>query len=130
MTFTTPWGTLFYQFIPFGLKNTGATYQHAMTTIFHDLIHVIMEDYVDDILGKSKTRESHIDVLTTIFARLEKYKVYLNPRKCVFGVKSRELLGYIVSRRGIEVDPTKVKAIINMPPPTTLKQLRSFQGKL
>ncbi|WP_141225155.1 reverse transcriptase family protein, partial [Listeria monocytogenes] len=65
MTFTTPWETFCYQDMPFGLKNAGATYQCAMTTIFHDLLHVIMEDYVDDILGKSKTRESHIDVLTT-----------------------------------------------------------------
>jgi hypothetical protein len=53
--------------MPFGLKNAGATYQRAMTTIFHDLLHVIMEDYVDDLLGKSKTRESHIPILTTIF---------------------------------------------------------------
>ena len=89
-----------------------------------------MEDYVDNILGKSKTRESHIDVLTTIFERLEKYKVHLNPKKCVFGIKLGKLLGYIVSRRGIKVDPTKVKAIMDMPPPTTLKQLYSFQGKL
>lgn len=130
MAFTTPWGTFCYQVIPFGLKNFSATYQCTMTTIFHDLLHVIMEDYVDDILGKSKTRESHIDVLTTIFDRLEKYKVCLKPKTCVFGVKSGKLLGYIVSRRGIEVDPAKVKAIMNMPPPTTLKQLHSFQGKL
>ena len=59
MTFTTPWGTFYYQVMPFGLKNASATYQHVMTTIFHDLLHVIMEDYVDDLLGKSKTRESH-----------------------------------------------------------------------
>ena len=89
-----------------------------------------MEDYFDDILVKSKTCESHIDVLTTIFERLEKYKVRLNPKKCVFGVKSGKLLGYIVSRRGIEVDLAKLKAIMDMSPPTTLKQLQSFQGKL
>lgn len=86
MTFTTPWGTFCYQVIPFGLKNAGTTYQDAMTTIFHDLLHVIMEDYVDDILRKSKTQDSHIAALTTIFERLEKYKVLLNPKKCVFGV--------------------------------------------
>ena len=74
-----------------------------------------MEDYVDDILEKSKTCDSHIDVLTTIFERLEEYKVCFNPKKCVFGVKSSKLLGYIVSRRGIEVDPSKVKAIMKMP---------------
>ena len=83
----------------------------AMTTIFHDLLHVIMDDYVDGILGKSKRHDSHIDVLTTIFERLEKYKVCLNPKKCVFGVKSGKLLGHIVSRRGIQVAPAKVKSI-------------------
>ena len=130
MEFTTPRGTFFYQVMPFGLKNVSATYQCAIITIFHDLLHVIKGDYVDDILGKSKTRESHIDVLTTTFERLEKYKVCLIPKKCVFGVKSGNLLGYIVSRRCIEVALTKVKAIMEMPPPTTLKQLHSFQGKL
>ena len=91
MTFTTPWGAFCYQVMPFGLKNAGATYQRAMTTIFHDLLHIIMEDYVDEILGKYKAHDSHIDVLTTIFERLEKYKLHLNPKKCVFGVKPGKL---------------------------------------
>lgn len=55
--FTTPWGTFYYQVIPFGLKNIDTTYQRVMTIILHDIIHIIMEDYVDDLLGKSKTRE-------------------------------------------------------------------------
>ena len=66
MAFTTPWGTFCYQVMPFVLKNVSTTCQCTMTTIFHDLLHVIMEDYVYDILGKSKTNESHIDVITTI----------------------------------------------------------------
>ncbi|KAH9306976.1 hypothetical protein KI387_011380, partial [Taxus chinensis] len=57
--FTTPWGTFCYQIMPFGLKNVGETYQRVMIVIFHYIIHDIMEDYVDDILGKSKTREDH-----------------------------------------------------------------------
>ena len=56
--------------------------------------------------------------------------MFLNPKKCVLGVKLGKLLSYIVSRRGIEVDPTKVKDIMEMPPPTTLKQICNFQGKL
>lgn len=130
MTFTTPWGTFCYQVMSFGLKNVSTTYQCAMTTIFHDLLHVIMEYYVDDILGKSKAHNFHIVFLTSIFKRLEKCKVFLNPKKCVFGVQLGKLLGYIVSRRGIEVSPTKVKVIMEMPPPTTLKQLHNFQGQL
>lgn len=99
-----------------------------MTTIFHDLLHVIMEDYVDDILEKSKTCDSHIAILTSIFERFEKLKVFLNPKKCVFGVQFRKFLGYIVSRRSIEIDPTKIKSIMEMHPPTTSKQLHNFQG--
>lgn len=92
-----------------------------MRTIFHDLLHKVMEDYVDDLLGKSNTRQEHIPILRKIFERLEKYKLLLNPKKCAFGVTLRKLLGFIVSCRGIEVDPTKVKSIMEMPPPKTLR---------
>ena len=116
--------------MPFGLKNAGATYQRAMTYIFHDIIHTILEDYVDDILGKSKHRSEHLDVLTIIFDHLLQYCVRLQPKKCVFGVLSGKLLGFIVSLHVIEVDLAKFKSILEMPPPTNLKQLRSLQGKL
>lgn len=82
--------------MPFGLKNASATYQRAMTTIFHEMMHKLMEDYVDDLLAKSLTRKDHLKVLYTIFKRLEEYKVRLNPKKCVFDVTSGKLLGYIV----------------------------------
>lgn len=116
-TFTTPWGTFCYNMMPFGLKNARATYQRAMTTIFHDLIHSILEDYVDDILVKSHTFMDHLVDLEKVFDRLAKYNLMLNPKKCVFGVTSGKLLGFIVSKRGIEIDPKKVKAILDMPPP-------------
>lgn len=127
-TFTCPWGTYCWNVMPFGLKNARATYQRAMTTIFHDMMHTIKEDYVDDLLAKSLTREGHLDILERIFDRLEQYHVRLNPKKCVFGVTSGKLLGYIVSSKGIEVDPAKVKAIMDMPPPTNISQLRTLQG--
>ena len=116
--------------IPFGLKNAGETYQRAMTVIFHDLIHKILEDYVDDILVKSLNALDLLSHLEEVFNRLAEYRLMLNPKKCVFGVTSRKLLGFIVSRRGIEIDPKKVKAIMDMPPPRTLRNLRSLQGKL
>ncbi|GLJ30588.1 hypothetical protein SUGI_0605680 [Cryptomeria japonica] len=118
--FTCPWGTYCWNVMPFGLKNARATYQRAMTTIFHDMMHTIMEDYVDDLLAKSLTREGHLEILEKIFDRLEQYHVRLNPKKCVFGVTSGKLLGYIVSSKGIEVDPAKVKAIMDMPPPKNI----------
>jgi hypothetical protein len=86
--------------MPFGLKNAGATYQRAMTTIFHDMMHTFMEDYVDDLLAKSYTRERHLEIL-------DKFNVRLNPKKYVFRVTSTKLLGYIVLEKGIEVDPDK-----------------------
>lgn len=116
--------------MPFGLKNVGATYQRAMTTICHDLMHVTVEDYVDDLLVKSIDKNTHLDILSVVFDRLEKYKVRLNPKKCVFGVTSGKHLGLIVSKRGIEADPTKVKAILEMQPPRNIIQLRSLQGRL
>lgn len=95
-TFTSPWGTFCWEVMTFGLKNTGATYQRAMTMIFHDMMHTFMEDYVDELLEKSFTREGHLEILDKIFTQLEKFNVRLNPKKCVFGVTSAKLLGYIV----------------------------------
>ncbi|GLJ17613.1 hypothetical protein SUGI_0306670 [Cryptomeria japonica] len=123
-TFTCPRGNFCWNVMPFGLKNAGATYQRAMTTIFHDLMHVTVEDYVDDLLGRSIDRDTHLDILSVIFDRLEKDKLR------VFGVTSGKLLGFIVSKRGIEADPTKVKAILEMQPPRNISQLRSLQGRL
>ena len=116
--------------MPFGLKNVGATYQWAMTTIFHDMMHIFMEDYVDEILTKSHSHEENIPILAKIFTHLEPFKVKLNPKKCAFGVKWGKLLGYIVLSKGIEVDPKKVQTIISMQPPKNLSQLHSLQGRL
>ena len=127
-TFTCPWGTYCWNIMPFGLKNAGATYQREMTTIFHDMIHTIMEDYVDDILEKSRSRKDHLQVLDRVFSMMEKYNVRLNLKKCAFGVTFEKLLRYIVSAKRIEVDPEKVKAIMEMPPLKNTSQLRSLQG--
>ena len=116
--------------MPFGIKNAGATYQREMTTIFHDYMHILVEDYVDDLLCKSQRWRDHLGILDQIFNRMEGYKLGLNPKKCVFGVVSGKLLGYIVSQRGIEIDPEKVKAILDMPPPNNLRKLRGLQGRL
>uniref|UniRef100_A0A2N9I3X6 RNA-directed DNA polymerase n=1 Tax=Fagus sylvatica TaxID=28930 RepID=A0A2N9I3X6_FAGSY len=103
--FITHWGTFVYDVMPFGLKNAGATYQRAMVTLFHDMIHHEIE-------------------------RLKKYQLRLNPNKCAFGVTSGKLLGFIVSGRGIEIDPAKVQAIRSMPAPKTEKEIRSFLGRI
>ena len=109
--FITEWGTYCYKVIPFGLKNTGVTYQKAVTTLFHNMMHKEVEVYVDDMMVKSETREGNFEALDKFLARIKRYNLRLNPKKCVFGVTSGKLLGHIVSERGIEVDPEKIKAI-------------------
>jgi hypothetical protein len=93
------------------------------------MIHEEMEVYVDDMIVKSGD-DNHLQNLQKVFDRLRKYRLKLNPSKCTFGVASGKLLGFIVSRRGIEVDPAKIRAILGMPPPRTEKEIRSFLGKL
>ena len=116
--------------MPFGLKNAGATYQRAMVALFHDMIHHEIEVYVDDMIARSQTEEEHLDHLKKLFVRLKEYKLKLNPNKCTFGVRSGKLLGFIVSNKGIKVDPAKVKAIQEMPAPRTEKEVRGFMGCL
>ena len=82
--------------MPFGLKNAGATYQHATTTLSHDLIHKEVEVYVDDMIVKSKDHEGHIPALRKFFERIQFHKLQLNPKKCTFSVTSGKLLGFMV----------------------------------
>ncbi|RVW18916.1 Retrovirus-related Pol polyprotein from transposon 17.6 [Vitis vinifera] len=126
----TEWGTYCYRVMPFGLKNAGATYQRAATTLFHDMMHRDVEVYVDDMIVKSRGRADHLDALERFFERIRKFRLRLNPKKCTFGVTSGKLLGHIVSERGIEVDPDKIKAILDMPAPKTEKEIRGFLGRL
>jgi len=129
-TFTTYWGTYAYDVMLFGLKNADATYQRAMVNLFHDMMHKEIEVYVDDMITKSCTSKDHLIDLRKLFKRLIKYKLRLNPNKCVFEANSRKLLCFIVSQRGIEVDPAKVQAIWDMLTPQTEKQIHSFLGNV
>jgi hypothetical protein len=128
--FVTHWGTFVYDVMPFDLKNVGATYQRAMVTLFHDMIHHEIEVYVDDMIAKSCTTQDHLTDLRKLFQRLKKYQLKLNPNKCAFGVTSRKLLGFIVNSSGTEIDPAKVQAIRSMPAPKTEKEIRSFLGRI
>jgi hypothetical protein len=126
--FICPWGTFAYRKLPFGLKNTGSTFQRAMSYAFHDIKHIV-QPYLDDLLAHSLRRVDHPTHLREIFVHCRFYRIRLNPHKCVFCVESGPLLGFIVSRHGIRVDPIKVEAILNLPPPSSLFQLQSLQGK-
>ena len=96
-SFITPWGTYCNKVMPFGLKNVDATYQHAATTLLHDLIYKVIEVYVDDMIVKSKNHEGHIPALQKFFEIIQFYKLRLNPKKCTFSVTSGKLLGLMVS---------------------------------
>ena len=101
-----------------------------MVTLFHDMRHKEIEVYVDDMIAKSQGEDEHIINLKKLFERLRKFQLKLNPIKCTFGVTSGKLLGFVVSKKGIEIDPDKVRAIQDLPPPRTQKEVRSFMGRL
>ena len=114
----------------FGLKNAGATYMRAMTTKFHDMILKEIEVYVDVVIIKSRESSDYLTYLRKFFDLLHRYNLKLSPAKCAFGVIAGKLLRFIVSRKGIELDPTKVKTIQELPPPRTKKEVMSFLGRL
>src|SRR3954463_6575709 len=97
--------------MPFGLKNAGATYQRLMQACLRDQIGRNVQVYVDDIVIKTYRAITLLGDLRETFATLNKYRIKLNPKKCVFGVPAGNLLGYMVSSRGIEANPEKVQAI-------------------
>ncbi|KAM1405500.1 hypothetical protein ACFX2F_000328 [Malus domestica] len=123
-------GAYEYLVMPFGLKNAGATYQRAMNAIFHDLIGQSMEVYIDDIVVKSKTEEQHLEDLRQALARMKIHKLKMNPKKCEFGVRAGNFLGFLVHQRGVEVDKNKSRAIMESPSPTNKVQLQRLLGKI
>ena len=116
--------------MPFGLKNVRATYQRMATALLHDMMHNEVEAYVDDMIVKSKDEGSHTINLRKFFESIKEYKLKLNPQKCTFGVIAGKLLGFLVSDRGIEVVPFKMKAILEMPPPKSVKEIMGSLGQL
>ena len=99
-----------------------------MSYAFHDIRHNV-QPYLDDLPAHSTKRQDHHTHLRDIFLRCRHYRIRLNPHKCVFCVESDRLLRFIVSQEGIHLDPLKVEAIVNLPPPASLHQLQSLQGK-
>uniref|UniRef100_A0A2N9HQ03 Uncharacterized protein n=1 Tax=Fagus sylvatica TaxID=28930 RepID=A0A2N9HQ03_FAGSY len=129
-SFITSRGLFCYKVMPFGLKNAGATYQRLMNRMFHDQIGRNVEVYVDDMLVKSKEEDGHLDDLRETFQTLRKYQMKLNPSKCAFGVYSGKFLGFMVSQRGIEANPDKIKAILEMQPPKSTKEVQRLTGRV
>ena len=121
-------GLFCYKVMPFGLKNVGATYQRLVNHMFRPQIGRNVEVYVDDMLVKSQNEEIHLDDLQETFDTLRQYNMKLNPNKCAFGVSSGKFLGFMVSHRGIEVNPDKIQAILDMKPSQNVKEVQSLIG--
>jgi hypothetical protein len=107
----------------FGLKNEGDTYQKCVHIILKNHIWRNVEAYIDDIVVKSEKHENLLNDLKETFDNLCKFKMMLNPKICVFRVSSGNLLGYMVSSRGIDANPKKVKVIKKLQPPRTRKKI-------
>ena len=108
----------------FGLKNARSMYQRMLTKMFKGQLGRNMEAYIDDMVVKSKTVEEHISNLTKTFETLRKHLLKLNASKCTFGVNSRKFQGYLVTNRGIEVNPDQIIALQNLKPLKSPKEVQ------
>ncbi|XP_072064544.1 uncharacterized protein [Arachis hypogaea] len=126
----TTWLSNVVMVMPFGLKNAGATYQRLMDKVFQQQIGRNMEVYVDDMVAKTPMQGSHCDDLVEIFRQLRAYNMRLNPDKCAFGVQGGKFLGFMLTSRGIEANPEKCRAVLNMTSPKTVKEVQQLAGRI
>jgi len=126
--FKTHHGHWEFRVMPFGLTNAPATFQAVMNTIFQPLLRKSVLVFVDDILIYSRTLEEHLALLQQVFEILEHHQLFFKKSKCSFAQQSLEYLGHVISAHGVATDPVKTQAIVSWPPPTNIKQLRSFLG--
>ncbi|GKE45120.1 reverse transcriptase domain-containing protein [Tanacetum coccineum] len=114
--------------MPFGLCNAPRTFQRCMVAIFHDMIEKTMKVFMDDFSVFEDLFSSCLSNLDMMLKRCEDTNLVLNWEKCHFMVKEGIVLGHKISKSGIEVDRAKVDVIAKLPPPTTVKGIRSFLG--
>ena len=129
-SFITPHGLYCYNVMSFGLKNAGATYQRLVMKMFHPLLGSTMEVYIDDMFVKSKQRSDHAAHLQQTFDLLRKCDMKLNPLKCAFGVSTGRFLGFMVTPRRIEANPTQLRAILQSSDPNSKKGIQQLTGRL
>ena len=124
--FVTSTGSCYYKVMPFGLKNVGSTYQQMMTKMFKPQLGKSIEVYIDDMVVKSKVVSGHVKDLINIFEILRKHKLRLNASTCSFGIGSGKFLGYMVTHKGIKVNPDQIKAINSLQPPRNPKEVQKL----
>nr|GEV42645.1 reverse transcriptase domain-containing protein [Tanacetum cinerariifolium] len=128
--FYTDQGMYRYTKMPFGLKNTRATYQRLVDSTFQYQIERNLEAYVDDMVIKSKDEKMLLADIAKTFDNLKRINMKLNPKKCSFGVEEGKFLGYMVTSKGIRANPKKTKALADLQSPRTLKEMQSLSEKL
>jgi hypothetical protein len=128
--FTTPWGTFMYDKMPFGLINVGATFQRAMDIDFVGEKDKFIVIYLDDMTVFSRYDEYHLKHLRQTFMKCKKFGLSLNPKKSYFAMNEGKLLGHIVSKEGVRIDPERVEAIKLIGLPRNKKEVQSFLGKI
>jgi hypothetical protein len=126
--FITPYDVFCYPVMPFGLKNAGATYQRMMQNCLRSQIGCNIQVYIDDVVITTRKEESLISDLAETFDNLNRYKLKLNPTKCSFGVSVGQLLGFLVSARGLEANLEKIQTILTMGKPMKLHDIQKLAG--
>ena len=116
--------------MPFGLKNTGATYQRLVTKMFRPLLGKTIEVYIDDMLVKSKECPNHAGHLQEAFKLLRAYDMKLNPTKCASGVSAGRFLDFMVTQRGIEANLSQLKAILESSAHASRKGVQQLTRRL
>ncbi|KAI5351458.1 hypothetical protein L3X38_004349 [Prunus dulcis] len=127
-TFTCPFGTFAYRRMPFGLCNAPATFQRCMMAIFSDMVERFMEVFMDDFSVFGSSFDDCLHHLSLVLTRCQETNLILNWEKCHFMVRQGIVLGHVVSNKGIQVDKAKINIITNLPPPSSVKGVRSFLG--
>ena len=130
ISFITSQGIFFYKVMSFGLKNVGTTYQRLINKMFAHQIGRNVQVYVDNMLVKGQREDDHLDDLRETFDTLRSYNMKLNSGKCAFGVTTGKFLEFMVSQRGIEANPNKIRGIIEMAPPKNVKEIQSLNSKV
>ena len=127
-TFTCPYGTFAFRRMPFGLCNAPGTFQRCMVAIFSDMVEKKIEIFMDDFSVLGNSFDNCLENLRSVLIRCEETNLVLNWEKCHFMVQEGIVLGHRISARGIEVDGAKIEAIEKLPPPASVKGIRSFLG--
>ena len=122
--FTTPWGTFMYVKMPFELMNVRATFQREMDIVFPDEIGMFIVIYLDDVIVYSKTDEENLLHLRRVFEKFWRFEISLNPKKRLFGLEEGKLLGHIISKEGIRIDPKRIESIFVITDPINIKELQ------